>query len=90
MANVIGNQRDHVAGSWSFSVRTPLGRVIACVPNRVLNACFGARSEDEFFRTFTEQIKLLHEAALVRLEKGFYPMLEIDERDIAAALKRMI
>jgi hypothetical protein len=82
-------QSNDIPGSWSFSVRTRFGRVIACVPNTVLCSCFGARSEEELFRVFTGQIQLLHNAARVRLEKGFCPLVEIEESDIAAALKRM-
>lgn len=75
-------------GSWNFSVRTPRGRVIVCVPNTLLCSCFGARSEDESFRVFAAQMPLLHQAALIHLEQGFAQHVEIDERDVALALTR--
>jgi hypothetical protein len=82
-------QDGDLSGSWSFSVRTSMGRVIAYVPNKVLGSCFGARNTDESFRFFASHIQLLHEAALVQLEKGFSPVIEIKEENIAAALGRM-
>jgi len=89
MGDLSGHAASHVPGSWSFSVRTPFGRVVACVSNDVLCTCFGARDHDEIFSAFTTQIQLLHEATLVHLEHGFSHVVEIAEEDIALALRRM-
>lgn len=77
-----------IPGSWSFSLRTPSGRVLACVSNKVLLTYFGPRDPEDLFSTFASHIELLHEAALVRLRGGYTPAVEIQAYDIAAAMRR--
>lgn len=77
-----------VRGSWRFSVKTPFGRVIASMPNRLLCRCFGACDEAACWRAFAANVALLEKAALVHLEQDFCSTVEIGEQDIAGALRR--
>lgn len=76
-------------GSWTFSLKLPSGRVVVRVSNTVLERCFGAPDGEDWLRVFASHVCLLRRAAMLRLEEGFVPCLELAQEDITVARREL-